>query len=150
MITITLLLKRKPGTTKQQFRTRYERHADIAHRHLGHLYLRYLRNYTVAQTGYAEEPGGAGEPARYLDPESNPIISARPDKANPQPDTMFDVITTITLADEDALAEMQRICAVPEIFQEFMGDEAEWLDQANKIVFITDEVSTPHRARETI
>ncbi len=53
----------------------------------------------------------------------------------------------ITLADESALAEMQRICGIPEIFQEFMGDEAEWLDQSHKIVFLTEELSTPYRAK---
>lgn len=146
MINITLLLKRKPGTSRQHFRDRYERHAAIAHKHLGHLYLRYLRNYTVIQTGYAEDPAASSDAAdRYLDQDTNPIISARPDKDNPQEDAAFDVITTITLEDEAALAEMRRICAIPEIFEEFMGDEREWLDQSNKIVFITDELSTPHR-----
>lgn len=146
MINITLLLKRKPGTTVQHFRERYERHARIAHHHLGHLYLRYLRNYTIRQTGYAEENGDAPRDARrFFDQGSNPIVSARIDPANPQEDADFDVITTITLADEEALAEMQRICAIPHIFEEFMGDEAEWLDQTKKIVFMTQELSTPHR-----
>lgn len=124
MINITLLLKRKPGTSKEDFRRGYERHAELAMKHLGHLYVRYLRNYTIQQGAHAGNT---------------------PAEADPYADTMFDAITTITLRDRGDLAEMQRIASTPEIFREFIADEELWLDRTNKIVFTTEEVSTPAR-----
>lgn len=122
MINITLLLKRKPGTSKDDFRKGYENHAELAMKHLGHLYVRYLRNYTIAQGAHA------GNTSSQRDPWA---------------ETMFDAITTITLRNAEDLAEMQRIASTPEIFQEFIEDEERWLDRTQKIVFTTEEVSTP-------
>lgn len=122
MINITLLLKRKPGTSKEDFRRGYEHHATIAMKHLGHLYVRYLRNYTIAQGPHAGSTSAT---------------------ADPFADTMFDAITTITLKDRDSLAEMQRIARTPAIFDEFIADEELWLDRANKVVFTTEEVCSP-------
>ena len=124
MINITLLLKRKPGTSKDDFRRDYENHAEIAMKHLGHLYVRYLRNYTIAQGAHAGNTSAAKDP---------------------HAETMYDAITTITLESREALAEMQRIASSPEIFQEFIEDEERWLDRSCKIVFTTEEVSTPQR-----
>lgn len=124
MINITLLLKRKPGTSKDDFKRAYENHAEIAMKHLGHLYVRYLRNYTIAQGAHAGNTSSA---------------------ADPNADTMFDAITTITLKDRESLAEMQRIASTPEIFQEFIEDEEKWLDRSAKVVFTTEELSTEQR-----
>jgi hypothetical protein len=122
VINITLLLKRKPGTSKEDFRRGYEPHATLAMKHLGHLYVRYLRNYTIAQGPHAGSTSA---------------------EADPWAETMFDAITIITLNNREDLAEMQRIARTPEIFAELIADEELWLDRSNKVVFTTEEVSSP-------
>jgi hypothetical protein len=122
MINITLLLKRKAGTSKEDFRRGYEHHATLAMKHLGHLYVRYLRNYTIAQGAHA---------------------GSTSDQADLWAETMVDAITTISFRNREDLAEFQRIASTPEIFAEFIADEELWLDRSNKIVFTTEEVSSP-------
>jgi hypothetical protein len=124
MINITLLLKRKPGTSKDEFRRSYENHAEIAMKYLGHLYVRYLRNYTIAQGAHA------GNTSALADTHA---------------ETLYDAITIITLRNRDALSEMQRIASSPEIFREFIEDEERWLDRSAKVVFTTEELSTSPR-----
>ncbi len=124
MINITLLLKRKPGTSKEDFRRGYEHHATLAMKHLGHLYARYLRNYTIAQGAHA---------------------GSTSDRADPWAETMVDAITTISFRSREDLAEFQRIAQQPGIFAEFIADEELWLDRTQKIVFTTEEVASSPR-----
>ena len=52
MVTYILLLKRKPGMTKAQFREHYETsHVALAKKYLGHLFQDYRRHYPEESVG---------------------------------------------------------------------------------------------------
>jgi hypothetical protein len=110
---VMLLLKRKAGMSARQFRDYYETsHVALAHRHLGHLFLDYRRNYAQPvgdQLGEAPNPGMADSP--------------------------YDAITEIWLKDDAAWAEMQRITADPVIGRIFMEDEENFLDRPALRIF---------------
>jgi len=61
MAKLVFLLKRKPGTTKEQFREHYETsHVKLAEKYIGHLLTGYHRNYpTFATLNPSEQPAGS-------------------------------------------------------------------------------------------
>ncbi|MBK6297422.1 MAG: EthD domain-containing protein [Sphingomonadales bacterium] len=115
---IMILLKRKDGMSAEEFRQHYETsHVAMAKRYLGHLFLDYRRNYTLA-TG--EVVGEA----------PNPAIA----------DSHFDAITEIWLKDRDAWVEMQKIVGDPVIGKIFMDDEENFLDRPALRIFPCEEI----------
>ena len=118
MVQIVLLLKRKPGMTHEAFKAHYESsHVPLAMKHLGHLYLDYRRNYPSAQFGLAG-----------VTPPSEPI---------------YDCVTVITVADQNAVNEFWRIASQPEIAEQFATDEAKFLDRSKVAVFLSNQEFTP-------
>ena len=105
MFKVIFLLKRKPGITAEQFREHYERsHVKMAQKYLGHLLIGYVRNYV----GEARAARSQGQRPLEFD---------------------YDCLTEWTLASEEALEEVYRIFAIPEIGKEFYDDEANFLDR---------------------
>lgn len=121
MIAMILLLKRKPGMTRQQFRQHYETsHVMLAKKHLGHLFHDYRRHYVgdvIAMRGEEVVVNGVEEGA-------------------------YDVITKIVFKDQAALDEFWRIYAIPEVFAELRADEQAFLDMPTMRVNICEEVRT--------
>jgi hypothetical protein len=118
-IKILWMLKRKPGITPAQFREHYERsHAAIARKYIGHLLMRYTRNYqTEAWGGTATDP--AGFRLRPFD---------------------YDCITELVVADEAAVEEMSRIFAAPAASAELIEDELKFLDRDATVMLRCDAV----------
>jgi uncharacterized protein (TIGR02118 family) len=118
MVKVILLLKRKPGMSRAEFREHYERvHVVLAKKYLGHLFAAYRRNYAVdamSNTGDAHDDG-------------------------------YDAVTEVVLKDAAAAAEMNRIINSPEIGPIYIADEEKFLDRPALRMLIVEEVDTGTR-----
>lgn len=121
MTTLVLLLKRKPGMSKEQFRHHYETsHVALAKKYVGHLFLDYRRHYVEATSGLADDGVNWAEKL----------------------DGAYDAITKIVFQDKAALDEFQRICALPEVNAILKADEERFLDRPAMRVNVCEEVRT--------
>ena len=119
MVQLVLLIKRKPGMTKEEFKAHYENsHAPMAMRHMGHLVKDYRRNYT------AKEYALPGQKASGLV-------------------TQYDAITRITIASDEDFDEFFRIANSPGIAEEFIEDEFAHLDRDQVVFFKCYQEFTP-------
>lgn len=122
-IKVIFFLKRKAGTTAQQFRKHYEAsHVKLAQKYIGHLLLGYKRNFPLFAA---------------LNP------SNVPPGTQPQPyDIGYDCITEMWVKDEAALAEMSRIFNDPAINPVLVEDELKFLQRDATVMIVSDEVDT--------
>lgn len=121
MIAMILLLKRKPGMTREQFRHHYETsHVMLAKKHVGHLFHDYRRHYV------------------------GDVIAMRGEEVvvNAVEEGAYDVITKIVFKGQAAVDEFWRIYAIPEVFAELRADEQCFLDMPTMRVNICEEVKT--------
>lgn len=110
MIKAIFLLKRKAGVTHEQFREHYEKsHVKLGQKYLGHLMISYERNYVTQVRGSRSQ---GRKPVAWE----------------------YDCITEWMLPNAEALEEVYRIFAIPEIGQEFFDDEGRFLDRDAVIV----------------
>jgi hypothetical protein len=126
MIKILVMVVRKPGLTKEQFRQLYESsHVVLAKRIFGDLFVEYRRNY----------PG----PSTILSyTESTPLPSANESCG-------YDVITEVVLKDRDALDQMMAIIAKPEVRKLIIDDEMRIFDRdASRMMLCEVEQSGAH------
>jgi len=123
MAKLVFLLKRKPGTTKEQFREHYETsHVKLAEKYIGHLLTGYHRNYpTFATLNPSEQPEGS---------EVKPY------------DFQYDAVTEMRVRDDAAIAEIARIFNDPAIQPILAEDELKFLDRASTVMLVCDEVAT--------
>jgi uncharacterized protein (TIGR02118 family) len=123
MIKIIFMLKRKPGTSREQFRQHYENsHVKLAQKYIGHLLEKYIRNYPVfASLNPSNQPAGS-PPTPY--------------------DFEYDVVTEMYLKDEAAVAEMTRIFHDPAINPILVEDELRFLDRDQTLMLVIDQVDT--------
>lgn len=118
MVQLVLLIKRKPGMSKEAFKAHYESsHAPMAMRHMGHLVKDYRRNYTAEQYGLTSRGPGT-------EPE-------------------YDAVTVITFASDADFEEFFRIARTPGIAEEFVEDEIAHLDRENVTFFKCYQEFTP-------
>lgn len=121
MITLVEHLRRKAGTTREQFRDYYERsHVLLAKKYLGHLYEDYRRDYinkvvTVAAEGHAVT-------------ESS--------------DSPYDCITSIVFKDQASVDEFFRIVSTPHIKEQLEADEKMFLDGRDLVLYFCEQVRT--------
>ena len=120
MIKIVILIKKKPGMSREDFIKHYETsHAPWGKKNLGHLWTKYVRNY----------PKGLME----YQPEANSY------------DDSYDAITEIWLKDEAAMAEMERIINIPENNKWVLADEEKFQDRLKTRLLIVEEVDNGTR-----
>jgi hypothetical protein len=120
MVTYMLLLKRKKGMTKEQFRHHYETsHVAMAKKYLGHLFHDYRRHYPEENVGLMADGkwGSIG-------------------------DDGYDAITKVDFKDRADFAEFQRLCQLPDIQKALSEDEERFLDRANSRMSVCEEVKT--------
>jgi len=111
-IKVILMLRRKGGMTPQEFRAAYEEgHSRLGLRLFGHLWSEYRRNYLGAANSFAEE---SGTPTDATASES---------------ECPYDVITELVFEDMAALAEMNRIAAIPDNKRLLSEDEETLFDR---------------------
>lgn len=122
MIKIIYFLKRKQGTTPEQFREHYESsHVVLAKKYVGHLIKDYIRNYpTFALLNPSEIPEGT-EPVPY--------------------DIGYDCITEMHVENEAAVAEMTRIFNDPEINPILVEDELRFLERDQTVMIMVEVVN---------
>ena len=119
MITLVLLLKRKRGITKEQFKHHYETsHVALAKKYFGHLFLDYRRHYV--------ESGLVDDGASLTD----------------TPDAEYDAVTTVVLQDKAAVDEFLRIAALPDLYPILKADEERFLDRPAMRMMFCEEVRT--------
>ena len=119
MVQLVLLIKRKPGMTKEEFKAHYESsHAPMAMKHMGHLVKDYRRNYTAKE--YA-------------------LDGQKPSSMDPQ----YDAVTVITFASDEDFDEFFRIASSPGIAEEFIEDEFAHLDRSQVVFFKCYQEFTP-------
>lgn len=112
-----LLIKRKPGTTHEQFRDYYEaNHSQLALRLLGDLLLDYRRNYVQPA-----DPSSAG--------------TARPGIEH-------DVVTELWFSDRAQMAAFYARVRQPEIGARIAADEEKFMDRAAMRQALVDECRT--------
>jgi hypothetical protein len=115
--TIMILIKRKPGLTREQFIDYYEtHHVVLAKRLFGHLMVRYVRNYPHALLSY--------HPEDY------------------ELEASYDAVTEITLKDQAAYVEMERIHTIPENVAAIIEDEEQFQDRAKTRLLVSNRVDT--------
>lgn len=122
MVKIIYFLKRKNGTTHEQFRQHYESsHVLLAKKYIGHLLKDYIRNY----------PSFA-----LLNP------SEIPEGTEPQPyDIGYDCITEMYVENQEAIQEMTRIFNDPEINPILVEDELKFLERDQTVMIMVDVIN---------
>jgi hypothetical protein len=111
---IVILIKKKPGMSREAFIHHYETsHAVIGKRLLGHLWSKYVRNYPKALMEYQ--------------PEENSVEDS------------YDAVTEIWLKDAAALEEMGRIINLPENNKSILADEEKFQDRLKTRLLIVEE-----------
>lgn len=122
MVKVIYFLKRKSGTTPEQFRQHYESsHVVLAKKYIGHLMKDYIRNYpTFALLNPSEIPEGT-TPAPY--------------------DIGYDCITEMHVENQAAIEEMTRIFNDPEINPILVEDELRFLDRDQTVMIMVDVIS---------
>lgn len=117
MFKIVILIKKKNGMSREDFIHHYETsHSVIGKRLLGHLWVKYVRNY----------PRGLME----HQPEDTSV------------DDSYDAVTEIWLKDEAAMEEMGRIINEPENNKLILADEEKFQERLKTRLLIVDEIDT--------
>lgn len=119
MFKAVFLLKRKPGTTMEEFRAYYE----TSHRLLGERVLPTAERYF----------------RRYLTPFS-------PDPGAPAQEQEFDVITEIWFKDRATFDAAMASLGDPSTAQEIMEDEARFMDRSRIRLFTVEECESAQSA----
>lgn len=122
MFKIIYFLKRKNGTTPEQFREHYESsHVVLAKKYIGHLLKDYVRNYpTFALLNPSEIPEGT-EPTPY--------------------DIGYDCITEMYVESQADIDEMTRIFNDPEVNPVLVEDELRFLERDQTVMIMVDVVN---------
>ncbi|MDM8010953.1 MAG: EthD domain-containing protein [Parasphingorhabdus sp.] len=111
---IVILIKKKPGMSREDFIHHYETsHAEIGKRLLGHLWTKYVRNYPISLMEYQ--------------PEDNAVEDS------------YDAVTEIWLKDEAAVEEMSRIINLPENNKIILEDEEKFQDRLATRLLMVEE-----------
>jgi len=116
---LMFLLKRKPGTTFEQFRDYYEkRHAPLAVRLLPY-FESYERNYILHDQEYG--PSGIGAKVG------------------------FDVVTCIRFKTRTDYERMLQALSDSTVLEQIVQDEERFMDRSpeGRLMFVVDEVLTP-------
>lgn len=117
MVKIVILIKKKPGMSREDFIDYYENnHSPLGKELVGHLWTKYVRNY----------------------PQS--IMEYQPEAVSL--DGGYDAITEIWLKDEAAMEEMARIVNIPENNRRILEDEENFQDRLHTRMMICDEYDT--------
>lgn len=120
MLKMIILIKKKPGMSRDAFIAHYETsHAVIGKRLLGHLWTKYVRNYPLSLMEYQ--------------PEANSI------------DDSYDAVTEIWFKDQAAVDEMARIINLPENNRIILEDEEKFQDRLQTRLLMVEEVDNGTR-----
>lgn len=112
---MVILIKKKPGMSREDFINHYETsHAVLGKRLLGHLWTKYVRNYPVSLMAYQ--------------PEENSV------------DDTYDAVTEIWFKDQAAVDEMARIINLPENNSVILADEEKFQDRLKTRLLMVEEV----------
>lgn len=124
-VKVMLMIRRKAELSPEAFRTAYEeRHAPLASRLFGHLWLEYRRNYLGLANRFARE---AGTPTTEAAAEASPP---------------YDVVTEMVFRDRASLEEMNRIAIQAENARLLAEDEATLFDRENCWTCVCDVAET--------
>ena len=110
-----VLLKRKPGMSREAFRDHYENnHVPLANPMIGHLLVEFSRHYPGDMADFAADDW-LGEGGRMAGGDIG---------------CAYDAISIYRFRDEAAMAEMAEILKKPEIARALTEDENRFLDRA--------------------
>lgn len=113
MIKMIALIRRKDGTTHEEFKKYYEEnHAPLA-LSLFPQFKKYRRNFTVGDRIRSPQSVGSGVP--------------------------YDVVTEISFADRASFDAMMTLVANPAIGKKIAEDEAKFMDISSIQIFLAEE-----------
>ena len=114
MMKIVILIKKKSGMSREDFINHYETsHAPMGKRMLGHLWVKYVRNYPKSLMEYQ--------------PEETSVADS------------YDAVTEIWLKDEAAMTEMSRLINEPENNKIILADEEMFQDRLKTRLLVVEE-----------
>jgi uncharacterized protein (TIGR02118 family) len=117
MIKMVILIRKKAGMSRDDFIHHYETsHSVIGRRLLGHLWLKYVRNYPISLMEYQ--------------PEENSVEDS------------YDAITELWFEDQAAVDEMARIINIPENNKLILEDEEKFQERLLTRLLMVEEVDT--------
>lgn len=121
---IMILIRKKPGMSREEFIEYYESsHVELAKRLFGHLMVRYVRNYPLA------------------------LVKNHPEDYDLE--AAYDAITEITVRDEAAMEEFQRIHMIPENVAAIIADEEQFQIRSETRLLLSEPVDTGVTVLET-
>jgi hypothetical protein len=124
MMKIVCLLKRKPGTTRAQFKEYYEaNHAPLCEKLIPY-YKDYYRSYFSETQDYQ---------TGHLDNKIEDELD-------------FDVITELTFSSKENYEKLVAALSDPAIGDRITHDEEQFMDRSKMSVYIVDECRSAQRA----
>ena len=118
-------MKRKPGTSRSDFRNYYENsHAPFAAPHVMPFAVAYRRNYTLTSFDYIDVSGDSAK--RVTENESD-----------------FDCITEILFSDRKAVDAFLVAMTVPDVQRRFVEDEGRFINRSATRVYLCEQMETP-------
>lgn len=125
MLKFLVMMKRKPGISKEAYREHYENsHVKLALKFFGHLWSDYQRHYIDVTSAFADGPEGNN-------------LASQLDAGCP-----YDSVATIVLKDQEALDEMIRIHALPDVKKALSDDEELFCDRPNCRIMMVEVVTS--------
>ena len=117
MLKMIILIKKKIGMSREDFIHHYETsHSVIGKRLLGHLWVKYVRNYPLSLMTYQ--------------PEDHDVSDS------------YDAITELWFENQAAVDEMARIINIPENNRLVLEDEEKFQERLHTRLLMVEEVDT--------
>ena len=115
MLKMVILIRKKRGMSREDFIHHYETsHAVIGKRLLGHLWVKYVRNYPISLMEYQPENNSA--------------------------DDSYDAVTELWFKDQEAVDEMARIINIPENNKLILEDEEKFQERLHTRLLMVEEI----------
>ena len=117
MLKMVILIKKKIGMSREDFIHHYETsHSVIGRRLLGHLWVKYVRNYPVSLMTYQPEDNDVGD--------------------------SYDAVTELWFENQAAVDEMARIINIPENHKLLLEAAEKFLERLFTRLLMVEEVDT--------
>jgi EthD domain len=117
-------MKRKPGTSRADFRKYYEHsHVPFAAPHVMPFAVAYRRSYTLTSFDYIDVSGDSAKGAAGNEDD-------------------YDCITEIVFSDRNAVDAFLVAMTVPDVKRRFVEDEGRFINRSATRVYLCEQIET--------